>query len=96
MSKVHMHMIIFIEIIIWIIKSVPNMIFIDNLHRVQEGITSKVLRHMSHHRLGMPRIVIDTNLLRIIVDHYHLMTVIDKSHLMIIIDKSLLMPVIDK
>jgi len=71
-------------------------IFIDNLLRVQEGATSKVLRHMSHHHLGMPRIVIDTHHLKIVVNHYHLMIIIDQSHLMIIIDKSHHMPVIDK
>jgi hypothetical protein len=61
-----MHMIIYIEPIIWIIKSVHNMIFINTLLRVQEGATSKVLRHMSHH-LGMPRIVIYTHHLMIAI-----------------------------
>jgi hypothetical protein len=61
-----MHMILYIEIIIWIIKSVPNMIFIDTLLRAHQGATSNMLRHMSHH-LGMPRIVIYTHHLMIAI-----------------------------
>ena len=94
-TRVPMHMIIYIKLIIWLTKSVHNMIFIGTILRVQEGATSKVLRHMSHH-LGMPRIIIDTHHLMIIVDHHHLMNAIDTRRLMIVIDTSHHMTAIDK
>jgi hypothetical protein len=69
-KRVHMHMIIYIELIIWTIKSIPNTIFIGTILRVQEGTTRKVLRHMSHN-LGMPTIVIYAHHLIIIVDQIY-------------------------
>jgi hypothetical protein len=65
--RVLMHMVIYIGLIIWIIKSVLNMMYIDTPLRVQEGATRKALRNMSHH-LGMPRIVIDTHHFIIVVN----------------------------
>jgi hypothetical protein len=93
--RVHMHMIIYIVFVTWIIKSVPNKIVIDTPLRSQQGATNNMPRHVNH-LLGMPRIVIDTHHLMIVVDHHHLMVSIDirphmifavTSHLMIAIDK---------
>ena len=93
--RVLMHMIIYVELILWNIKSATTMIAIDTLLRAQEGATSKVPSHMNHH-LGMLRIVIDTRHLMIVVDNHHLMTAIDIRHHMIIADTSHLMFAIDQ
>ncbi|KAK1680964.1 hypothetical protein QYE76_041812 [Lolium multiflorum] len=92
--RVLMHMIIYVELVLWNKKSVPAMIAIDTLLRAQKGATIKVPSYMNHH-LGMPRIVINTRRLMIVVDHHHLMTAIDMRHHMIIADTSHLMFAID-
>ncbi|KAK1608537.1 hypothetical protein QYE76_032210 [Lolium multiflorum] len=94
-SKVLMHMIIYIELVTWIIKSVPNTIVIDTPLRAQQGAKNNMPRHMSHN-LCMPRIVIDTHHLMIVVDHHHLMDPIDIRHHMIIDDTSHPMIAIDQ
>jgi hypothetical protein len=94
-TRVPMHMIIYIELIIWIIKNVPNMIVINTFLQDQQGATGNVPRHMSHH-LCMLRIVIDTPHLMIIIDHHHLMDFLDAHHHMIIADTNHLMIAIDK
>ena len=94
-TRVLMHMIIYVELIIWIIKSVPNMIVIDTLLHAPQGATSNMPSRMSHH-LGMSRIVIDTHHLMIVVDHHHLMDPIDIRHHMIIADTSHLMIAVDQ
>jgi hypothetical protein len=88
--RVLMHMILYIELVLWNIKRATTMIAIDTLLRAQEGTTSKVPSYMNHH-LGMLRIVIDTRHLKIVVDHHHLMIAIDMRHHMIIADTSHLM-----
>ncbi|KAK1628066.1 hypothetical protein QYE76_002381 [Lolium multiflorum] len=86
-TRVLMHMIIYTDLIIWIIKSVPTKIVIDTPLRAQQGANN-----------NMPRTVIDSHHLMIVVDHYHLMvsidirphmTFADTSHLMIAIDHHL-------
>jgi hypothetical protein len=94
-ARVLMHMIIYIKLIIWIIKSVPNMIVIDTLLRAPQGATSNMTRHMSHH-LGMPRIIIDKHHHMIVVDHHQLMDFIDIHHHMIITNTSHILIAIDK
>ena len=86
-TRVLMHMIIYIELTIWIIKSIPNSIAIATPLQAPQGVTSNVPRHVSH-LLGMSRIIIDTHHLMIVVDHHHLMDSIDIRHHMIIADKS--------
>jgi hypothetical protein len=94
-TRVLMRMIIYTDLIIWIIRSVPNMIVIDTFLRDQQGATSNVPKHMSHH-IGMPRIFIDTHHHMIIVDHHHLMDLIDIRHHMIISNTSHIMIAIDQ
>ena len=93
--RVLMHMIIYIEFLLWNNKNVPAMIDIDTLLQAQEGATIKVPSHMNHH-LGIPRIVINTRRLMIVVDHHHPMTTIDMHHHMTIADTSHLMFAIDQ
>ncbi|KAK1615124.1 hypothetical protein QYE76_020641 [Lolium multiflorum] len=96
-KRVLMHMIIYIKLFIWIIKSVTNMIIIDTPLQAQQGAKNIIPRHVSH-LLHMTRTVIDSHYLMIVVDHYHLMvsidirphmTFADTSHLMIAIDHHL-------
>ena len=94
-TRVFMHMIIYIDLVIWTIKRVPNTIVIDTPLRAQQGATNNMPRHVSH-LLGMSRIIIDTHHHMIVVDHHHLMDFIDIHHHMIIADTSPLMIAIDK
>ena len=93
-TRVLMHMIIYIDLVIWTIKSVPNTIVIDTPLRAQQGANNNMPRHVSH-LLGMPRTVIDSHHIMIVVDHYHLMVSIDIRPHMIVADTSHLMIAID-
>jgi len=80
-------------IIMWIIKSVPNIFGIDTLLRAPQGAIMRVPMHKiiditditwsiksapnMSHHLGMARTVIDSHHLMIVVDHHHLMVYID-------------------